>query len=206
MCGRFANQLESTEAWEEYFGTPLTAEFLEEVAIGYNIAPTQMIPVMTKDGWLATRWGMIAPWASEIATKYATFNARSETITEKATFKNAGAAGQRCIVPAIGYYEWKVTEDGKQPYFVNAASDAPLCFGGLYEPARESICASCTIITLPASDAMAPLHHRMPLMFHDPNVWLESDSFGGHLTKLSWHAVDKAVNNPRNQGAELIQM
>ena len=59
MCGRFANQLESREAWEEYFGTALPAEFLEEVAIGYNIAPTQTIPVVTQDGWLAARWGMI---------------------------------------------------------------------------------------------------------------------------------------------------
>jgi putative SOS response-associated peptidase YedK len=203
MCGRFANQLESTEAWAEYFGTPLPAEFLEEVAIGYNIAPTQMIPVVTKEGWLATRWGMIAPWSSEITSKFATFNARSETIAEKATFRGAWKEGQRCVIPALGYYEWKKEGESKQPYFIRG--DAPLCFGGLYESGRESICASCTIITLPASDALSPLHHRMPLMFSDPTVWLEGDSFDDHLTDLSWHAVDKAVNNTRNQGSQLIQ-
>jgi putative SOS response-associated peptidase YedK len=209
MCGRFANQLESKEAWEEYFGTPLPAEFLEEVAIGYNIAPTQMIPVVTKEGWLATRWGMIAPWSSEISSKFATFNARSETVAEKATFRGAWNDGRRCVVPALGYYEWKKEGEEKQPYFVNAASASPICFGGLYEPAREAtsgagIPASCTIITLPASDAMASLHHRMPLMFSDPTAWLESNSFDGHLNDLSWHAVDKTVNNPRNQGSKLI--
>lgn len=209
MCGRFANQLESKEAWEEYFGTPLPAEFLEEVAIGYNIAPTQMIPVVTNEGWLATRWGMIAPWSSEISSKFATFNARSETVAEKATFRGAWNDGRRCVVPALGYYEWKKEGEEKQPYFVNAASDSPICFGGLYEPAREAtsgvgVPASCTIITLPASDAMASLHHRMPLMFDDPTAWLESNSFDGHLDDLSWHAVDKTVNNPRNQGSKLI--
>ena len=205
MCGRFANQLESGGAWEEYFGTPLPAEFLEEVAIGYNIAPTQMIPVATKEGWLATRWGMIAPWATEVATKYATFNARSETVEEKATFQSAWKDGRRCVVPALGYYEWQATEEGRQPYFVNADSDSPICFGGLYEPKRDVIPASCTIIPLPASDTMAPLHHRMPLMFKDPADWLEGNSFDGHVDDLTWHAVDKAVNNPRNRGSELIQ-
>lgn len=216
MCGRFANQLESTEAWEEYFGTPLPAEFLEEVAIGYNIAPTQMIPVVTNSEGggrtlLAARWGMIGPWvkdAADISSKFATFNARSETVAEKATFRGAWKEGRRCVIPALGYYEWKKEGESKQPYFVNAASDAPICFGGLYEPERDDtsgVPASCTIITLPASETMSPLHHRMPLMFDDPSIWLDSDSFDGHLDDLSWHAVDRAVNNTRNQGSELIQ-
>ena len=85
----------------------MPAEFLEEVAIGYNIAPTQMIPVVTKEGWLATRWGMIAPWSSEISSRFATFNARNETVAEKATFRGAWKEGQRCAIPALGYYEWK---------------------------------------------------------------------------------------------------
>ena len=214
MCGRFANQLESREAWEKYFVTPLPAECLEEVAIGYNIAPTQMIPVITKSGdnsgrtLLAARWGMIGPWvkdASEISSKFATFNARSETVSEKATFRSAWSDGRRCVIPAIGYYEWQKTQSGKQPYFAGLADESPLFFGGLYEPARESVCASCTIITMQASKMMAPLHHRMPLMFNDPEAWLNGNSFEGHLDDLSWHAVSKTVNNTRNQGIELIQ-
>ena len=208
MCGRFANQLESREAWEEYFGTALPAEFLEEVAIGYNIAPTQTIPVVTQDGWLAARWGMIGPWvkdASDISSKFATFNARSETISEKATFRSAWNNERRCVIPAIGYYQWQKTQSGKQPYFAGLADASPLFFCGLYEPARESICASCTIITLQASEMMAPLHHRMPLMFNEPEVWLNGNSFEGHLDDLSWHAVGKTVNNTENQGIKLIQ-
>ena len=104
------------------------------------------------------------------------------------------------------------TEDGKQPYFVRPADLSPLFFGGLYEPARDSassgaICASCTIITMQASNAMAPLHHRMPLMFSaglGMESWLASGSFNEHLDTLPWHAVDKAVNNTRNQGEHVI--
>ena len=223
MCGRFANQLESKEAWEEYFGTPLPAEFLEEVVIGYNIAPTQMIPVVIGGGgsdddgchWLATRWGMIGPWvkdASEISSKFATFNARLETVSEKATFRGAWSAGRRCIIPAIGYYEWKTTDDGKQPYFVRHVDETPLCFGGLYEPARNStsgagVPASCTIITQPASDQLASLHARMPLMFGVQGIesWLNEGEVTPEVSDLHFHAVSKTVNNTRNQGIELIQ-
>jgi len=209
MCGRFANQEDNATAWDAYFDCDNEfATIADTVSVGYNIAPTQTIPVVTKDGWLATRWGMVAPWvkdASEISSKFATFNARSETVSEKATFRSAWSDGRRCVIPALGYYEWQKTQSGKQPYFAGLADESPLFFGGLYEPARESVCASCTIITMQASEMMAPLHHRMPLMFRNPTVWLEGNSFEGHLDDLSWHAVGKTVNNTRNQGIELIQ-
>ena len=228
MCGRFANQQESVAAWDEYFDIPMPISVREEIVLGYNIAPTQMIPVLTADSsngnggrkWLAARWGMIGPWvkdASDISSKFATFNARSETIAEKATFRNAWNRGQRCLIPGVGYYEWKKTEDGKQPYFARPADLSPLFFGGLYEPARDSVSesgtgvrvpASCTIITLPASDTMASLHHRMPLMFshaYGMESWLEGGTFDDHLDALSWQAVNKSVNNTHNQGIELIK-
>ena len=206
MCGRFANELNSVEAWDSFFDCDNSITSIEQdVTIGYNIAPTQVIPIVVHDSdcysWIAARWGMVAPWAKEISTKYATFNARSETISEKATYKSAWKAGKRCVIPAIGYFEWKKDQDEKQPYFIHR--DEPIFFGGLYEPSHDNICASCTMITLPASSAMSPMHHRMPLMFQQTDPWLNTDSFVGHIEALSWHAVDKTVNNPRNQGGSL---
>lgn len=209
MCGRFANQFENKEAWENFFGEALPDDVLEEVRIGYNICPTQIIPIFYKEGetvsWHASRWSIVAPWATEVSTKYATFNARSETVQEKASYKNAWSKGQRCIIPALGYYEWKKIGDAKQPYFAQRGLSEPLFFGGLYEPARENIPHSCTIITLPATKAMKPLHHRMPLMFAEPLEWLESGSTEGHLVRAPWHEVSKTVNSPRNQGKSLIE-
>ncbi len=40
-------------------------------------------------------------------------NARSETATEKPSFRNS-AAKRRAIIPANGYYEWMKSEDGKK--------------------------------------------------------------------------------------------
>ena len=75
-------------------------------------------------------------WATELASKYPTFNARSETVTEKATFKNA-VVRSRAILPADGYYEWH-TVDGpsgkpvKTPHWITDPVEGELAFAGLY--------------------------------------------------------------------------
>ena len=209
MCGRFANQQESKGAWDEYFEAPYptTKTFEQSVSTGYNIAPTQTIPIATNDGWLAARWGMIAPWENKISSKFATFNARSETIAEKATFRGAWKKGQRCIVPAIGYYEWKKEGEAKQPYFVRLENETPLFFGGLFEPRRGDIPASCTIITLPACKTLASLHQRTPLMLtgNSINTWIREGNQQSCASDTFFTPVHKNVNNVRNQGSELIQ-
>jgi putative SOS response-associated peptidase YedK len=51
------------------------------------------------------RWGFVPAWAKEVAPGKPLTNARSETILEKASFKNA-VRRRRCLIPADGYYEW----------------------------------------------------------------------------------------------------
>ena len=207
MCGRFANQLENSESWDEYFNCDnLLDDIVNEVAIGYNIAPTQTIPIVTKDGWLAARWGLVAPWATEISTKFATFNARSETVKEKATFKRAWNNNQRCVIPAIGYYEWKVEGNEKQPYFVCNINKSPMFFGGLYEPPREHIPASCTILTKQADKKMSALHPRVPYIFKSEGIqrWLQRGIANETFPEFLYYPVSKSVNNPNNQGSELV--
>ena len=76
MCGRFANQQDNTAAWDAYFDCDNEfATIADTVSVGYNIAPTQTIPVVTPVGWLAARLGMVGAWvkdASEISSKFAT--------------------------------------------------------------------------------------------------------------------------------------
>ena len=210
MCGRFANQQEGASAWDAYFDCENSlASIVDDVTIGYNIAPTQMIPIITKDGWLAARWGMIGSWvkdASEISSKFATFNARSETVSEKATFRSAWKHGQRCVIPAVGYYEWKKEGQSKQPYFIKPTQHMPMFLGGLYEPHRNGIPASCTIITHPASTILSPLHPRTPTMIHPKDItkWLDGSEDLITSSEVSFTPVSSAVNNAKNDGSELI--
>jgi len=51
------------------------------------------------------RWGLIPWFAKEATLKISTNNARSEELTEKASFKLPWARGQRCIIPATTFDE-----------------------------------------------------------------------------------------------------
>lgn len=118
----------------------------------YNTAPTTDVPIVLErlaggdgdDGGElvrelhVARWGLVPGWAKEPAIGARMFNARSETVLEKPSFRKAVRA-RRCAVPANGYYEWK-REPGpgkggrKQPYYVHPADpEQTIWFAGIYE-------------------------------------------------------------------------
>ncbi|GEC98494.1 DUF159 family protein [Kocuria varians] len=110
----------------------------------WNVAPTHTVPVLlerlSEDGQLlreihAARWGLVPSWAKEIGVGSKMFNARSETVREKPSFRSA-VVSRRCAIPADGYYEWKAPESGrgrKQPYFVHPEDGSAIWFAGIYE-------------------------------------------------------------------------
>lgn len=210
MCGRYANHVKEMNQWAD-----ILADWPVDAETGFNIAPTAMIPVFTPEGGSIMRWSMVAPWAKDVSGKYATFNARIETLAEKATFRHAWSAQQRCLVPAVGYFEWRNEGGRKQPYFVQPEDGSPLVFAGLWEPERvEAIPASCTIITRPAAEAMKDLHPRMPVMLKRElaDEWLNGDLRSAQRIALSepepplkLFPVSSQVNNTRHEGEYLIE-
>jgi len=78
------------------------------------------------------RWGLMTLFGGGKPGKYNTFNARSETLASSAMFGGPWKHGQRCIIPALGFYEWHVNADGtKQPFYIHLrikrSSDSPGC-------------------------------------------------------------------------------
>ncbi|PIE26266.1 MAG: hypothetical protein CSA58_10285 [Micrococcales bacterium] len=114
-------------------------------------------------------------------------NARMEKAAHSSAFRKPLAA-RRCLVPADGWFEWRVTgrpgkygKPGKQPYFMIRADAVPLAFAGLYEFWRDPRVAdkndpaawwvTYTILTRPAEPGpLAQVHDRMPLVL-DPSAW-----------------------------------
>jgi putative SOS response-associated peptidase YedK len=82
-------------------------------------------------------------------------------------------------LPASGYYEWKTTPTGKQPYYFTASDGAPLTMAGLWEEWKDietgEPLKSCTMIITEANDFVRPLHPRMPVL-------LKPSDFDGWLT------------------------
>ncbi|KAM8917410.1 abasic site processing protein HMCES isoform 2-T2 [Spinachia spinachia] len=67
------------------------------------------------------RWGLVPSWFKEndpSKMQYSTNNCRSENILEKKTYKDPLIKGQRCVILADGFYEWKRQAKDKQPFFI----------------------------------------------------------------------------------------
>jgi putative SOS response-associated peptidase YedK len=99
MCGRFT--LEPTARFYERFGI---ANRLPDLAPRYNIAPGQMVPVITAqhpEQLTLMRWGLIPHWAKDEKTAYKMINARAETLTTRPAYRGL-LAKYRCVIPASG--------------------------------------------------------------------------------------------------------
>lgn len=98
----------------------------------YNIAPTQSVPIVRynhdgkREGTLVRR-GLVPTWATNLKKLPPVFNARSETIASKPSFRTAFKKG-RCLIPVDGWYEWNAIGKIEQPYFMRMADDSPFAF------------------------------------------------------------------------------
>jgi putative SOS response-associated peptidase YedK len=110
-------------------------------------------------------FGLLPAWAKEIAFGRRTYNARSETVHEKPSFRDAWRRGQRCIVPAEAIYEpnW---ETGKAVRWRIARADGrPMGLAGLWSVWKapdDRPVLSFTMLTINADD------HALMRRFHKP--------------------------------------
>jgi putative SOS response-associated peptidase YedK len=222
MCGRFVAATPPDQV-AAYFGA--AAEALLEPS--WNVAPTNDVYAVLEDGGTrhldAFRWGLIPSWAKDPKIGSRMINARAETLAEKNAYK-AAFRKRRCLVPADGFYEWKVVpgQKRKQPYFIHRSDGESVAFAGLWEvwrgPERDQEpLRTATIITTEANETMAPVHDRMPVILPASawGTWLDRDNDDletlGRLlvpappTLLTLRPVSTEVNNVRNKGPELIE-
>lgn len=215
--------------------TQFWAEFDQRLRVGnYNAGPMQEIPIIREqliDGEPQgsidmALWGLLPVWAKERKQAVRAFNARSETAAEKPTFRNAYKK-QRALIPASGYYEWqKLDAKNKQPFYIYPEAGEGLFFAGLYEwwqedkNNSESWIMSVTILTTAASDDMAEIHNRMPIVMPADmgRAWIDStvtdpvavaamldEAISKMPDTLTTRPVGPEVGNIRNNGPELIE-
>jgi putative SOS response-associated peptidase YedK len=223
MCGRYIlRQLEESEKHWNVYGPPDWAR------VSYNVAPTQNVPVVISvDGrrvGTTMRWGLIPFFAKGAPGKYSMINARLETLEKSPAYRGPWKRGQRCILPAAGFYEWHLEADGeKQPYFIHLNDQEVFGFAGLWDrsiaPEGTAI-ESCTIITMAANEMMAEIHntgknpHRMPAILReeDQATWLEGTTESARAVLAPYRSefmvaypVSRRVNSPKNNDEKLIE-
>ncbi len=201
MCGRFALHA-SPEVVALQFGLRTVPEF----SARFNIAPSAPILIVRKDEAAFVRWGLVPRWAKDPSIGAKLANARAETVAQKPSFRDAYRK-RRCLVPASGFYEWKLESGRKQPYYVRPAQGALFAFAGLWE--RWNDLETCALITTDANQTMRAVHDRMPVIIATPEyeAWL---SGADGLLKpcpsadIVAYRVSRAVNNARNESPDLI--
>jgi len=218
MCGRFAITLPH-EAMARLFSAAPDND-LPPVP-DYNVCPTADIAAVTLETGRrrlrALRWGFVPHWAESPDDGPLLINARAESIADKPAFRDA-ARQRRCLIPASGFYEWTKDENGTRlPWYVRPAGDGPLALAGIWQdwtgPDGERL-ATTAIVTCPANDALARIHHRMPVIVApgDWPLWLGEAGRGAARlmhpapdATLSCHRVSRKVNSNRPAGPELIE-
>jgi putative SOS response-associated peptidase YedK len=213
MCGRFTLTIDPGELQDAFpeFNIPQN-----KLTQRFNIAPSQpvaVIPNITPFHLEFFTWGLIPSWSKDTNIGAKLINARSETLAEKPSFRNAFKR-RRCLILADGFYEWKQEENlGKVPQYIHIARHKPFAFAGLWEvwisPNGDEI-KTCTIITTQANQFMIQIHGRMPVILSPEmyKTWLQPDHIEPEALNqllvpyskndLLAYPVSKIVNSPQN--------
>jgi putative SOS response-associated peptidase YedK len=218
MCGRFVQHFDP-----ELYASRYHLDDLCEARPSYNVAPTQPVLAIREDGahkrqLIPLRWGLVPAWSKGPDNRYNMINARAETVHSKPAYRNA-FKHRRCLIPAEGFYEWHSGPHGKTPMLIRRQDSQPFTMAGLWERWQGrtgEIIESCTIIVTEANPLVRPIHDRMPVILDaaEHTSWLDpNNSDTAALRNLlqptaveQWtlHPVSRQVNNPRNDGPELI--
>jgi putative SOS response-associated peptidase YedK len=230
MCGRYAQAQGMDEIIERF---DLDSSLVDKsLPLNWNIAPTNEIYIIrdNESGRVldSASWGLIAPWQKNFTearnSQSHAINARSESIHEKPTFRQAFRT-TRCLIPATGYYEWATSlgkYPPKQPFYICSQDEGKsLSIAGIWSTWKSESGAeiqSAAIITREAVGELATIHSRMPVFMPEDrwDIWLDPKNreietliplmdIPNPAAGLITRPVASKVNLVAYNGAELIQ-
>jgi putative SOS response-associated peptidase YedK len=138
-------------------------DYVDEAYPGY-VAPILRAGDGQRRADLAV-FGLIPPWSREGKDFRHCYNARSETVAEKPSFRHAWRMRQWCVIPADGVYEPNYETGKPVRWRIEHADASPLSIAGIWEqwksPGGEWV-GSFSMLTINA-DA-----HTVMSRFHAP--------------------------------------
>lgn len=172
MCGRYSLTSRLDRLLPRLSGE-LTPGLLEHYAPRALIRPGEPVLALRQEhGQLQPAlllWGLLPEWSRDPLGGLRPFNARAETIAEKASFRGPWRH-RRCLLPADAFLE--------KGHRIARGDGAPFWLAGLWDRwigADGSELESCCVITTSPNALVAPLHDRMPVIVPDglESAWLE---------------------------------
>lgn len=222
MCSRI-NQSTTPGVLREYLGVDPLPDYPGRYNNAPNTKEPQVLTVRQDDDGKRVaevmRWGLLPGWSdgpSDTRTK-TTFNAKSETVTEKPVFRNAFRK-RRCVVPVTGIYEWpKPPKKGNPARFIFRKDGEPMLIAGLWETWKrgEQPLTTFTMMTTEPNALFQSLpHDRMIVVLDrkDMDAWLDPDNEASEKllkpcpeTWLDYYVTTGFVNKVGNEGPECIE-
>jgi putative SOS response-associated peptidase YedK len=225
MCGRFVGNFNTQHLVDEIgeavdsFGLTLRVPDIDGPLLqNFNVAPTHVVPILRVVGSDVIvdvmRWGLIPVWAKDANIGAKMINARSETITEKPSFKGL-VPGHRCIIPMSGFYEWnRENPKAKVPYFVTRADNRLMLGAGIWSDSPlVDEARTFSLITRDSVEDLSAVHDRSPVEFtaEEAVEWMSAaqaplELFAAeHQPRFSTLRVSTRVNAVRNNDSGLIE-
>ncbi|XP_054789740.1 uncharacterized protein LOC129295265 [Prosopis cineraria] len=149
MCGRARCTLRNDDFLRACYrdNGPVRSVNMDRYRPSYNVSPGFNVPVVRREDASDSegcvlhcmKWGLVPSFTkkTEKPDHYKMFNARSESVGEKASFRRL-LPKCRCLVVVEGFYEWKKDGSGKQPYYIHFKDGRPLVFAALYDSWQNS--------------------------------------------------------------------
>jgi putative SOS response-associated peptidase YedK len=164
------------------------------------------------------QWWLLPFWSKEPRIKYTTFNARVESVAEAASFREPFKR-RRCLIPAMGWYEWQSLAYGKQPWYFHPTDGELVAFAGLWDrwEGDDQAIESCSIIIGEPNAAVRKVHDRMPFLISRERQaeWLSKELTNAvdimsilrpaEPDAVIFHRVSNNVNAAKNEGVELVE-
>jgi putative SOS response-associated peptidase YedK len=145
---------------------------------------------------MAGLFGMVPHWAGEVSFGRRTYNARSETVAEKPSFRDAWRKGQHCIVPVEAIYEPDWRSGKAVPTRIQRKDGLPIGVAGLWTSKRlengEEL-HSFTMLTVNADG------HEVFKHFHKPQDERRM------VVILHEHQYDEWLNAPSTKSMEFMR-
>jgi putative SOS response-associated peptidase YedK len=151
-------------------------------------------------------WGLLPEWSKDPLAGPRPFNARSETVAQKPSFRGAWRH-RRCLLPADAFFE--------KGHRIHRRDGALFWLAGIWDrwigPDGSEV-ESCCVLTTAPNSLVAPLHNRMPVILPDglEEAWLEPKD-GPGLRALEpllqgWDASAWRVAPPPRRGPEQLPL
>ena len=172
MCGRYYIAEDDQAEELKQIIDMINRKHNGEVKTAGEVFPSETVPVIA-----TSRTQKITPFAMEWG--YSTsdgnrlINARSETASQKPTFRD-GMLQRRCIIPASWYFEWNKNERGRPKYAIGAENKNVIYMAGIYRFEHDKPVFS--ILTRDPAESIQFIHHRMPIILPREAVrdWLNT--------------------------------